>query len=371
MSICELLPRSAQVADKLCILRAMTTGDNIHGSSGYYMMTGTPHQPPNIENISPGAPNDAPNLGAVVGRLSPKREGLPAAVTLPQRIVNTGGFTWFGQDAGYLGRAGDPWLVNARWADQGYRIQDVDLPADLDLERLGRRRDLLGRVQERLDMIEHSAPTTLFDSQSRQALDLLQASAGRGAFRIDREPPAIQELYGKTPFGQAVLLARRLVESGVRLTQVNWYRGPDEPSVNPVWDSHVAEAPRLKNALTPSFDRAYSALLIDLEQRGLLDETLVVCMAEFGRSPQLDNAGGRGHWGSVFSIVLAGGGIRGGQVYGASDRMGGHPRDGRTRPEDLAATIFHCLGHDPDTEVFDRLARPHPISRGEVIQAIL
>ena len=168
-----------------------------------------------------------------------------------------------------------------------------------------------------------------------------------------------------------MLLARRLVEAGVRLVQVNWYRGPDEPSANPCWDSHTQESARLKEVLVPPTDRAYSALLEDLDRRGLLDETLVVCMAEFGRTPRLDAGGGRGHWGSVFSVALAGGGIRGGQVYGASDRIGAYPREGRVRPEDLSATIFHCLGHDPQAEYRDPLGRPHPISRGEVLRAIL
>jgi uncharacterized protein (DUF1501 family) len=153
--------------------------------------------------------------------------------------------------------------------------------------------------------------------------------------------------------------------------QVNWYRGPDEPPANPCWDSHVRESARLKEVLVPPMDRAYSALLEDLDRRGLLEETLVVCMAEFGRTPRLEPNGGRGHWGSVFSVALAGGGVRGGQVYGASDKVGGFPREGKVRPEDLSATIFHCLGHDPQSEFRDRLGRPQPISRGEVIRAIL
>jgi hypothetical protein len=168
-----------------------------------------------------------------------------------------------------------------------------------------------------------------------------------------------------------VLLARRLVEAGVRLVQVNWYRGPDEPPANPCWDSHVQESARLREVLVPPMDRAYSALPEDLDRRGLLEETLVVCMAEFGRTPRLDGNGGRNHWGSVFSVTLAGGGVRGGQVYGSSDRIGAYPAEGRVRPEDLSATIFHCLGYSPGTEYHDPLGRPHPISRGEVLHAIL
>ena len=166
-----------------------------------------------------------------------------------------------------------------------------------------------------------------------------------------KSPRSNRDRYGATPFGQSVLLARRLVEAGVRLVQVNWYRGPDEPPANPCWDSHTKESARLKEVLVPPTDRAYSALIEDLDRRGLLDETLVVCMAEFGRTPRLDGNGGRNHWGSVFSVTLAGGGVRGGQVYGASDRIGAYPADGRVRPEDLSATIFHCLGYRPADRV--------------------
>jgi uncharacterized protein (DUF1501 family) len=157
----------------------------------------------------------------------------------------------------------------------------------------------------------------------------------------------------------------------VRLVQVNWYRGLDEPPANPCWDSHVKESARLKEVLVPPTDRAYSALIEDLHRRGSLDETLVVCMAEFGRTPRLDGNGGRGHWGSVFSVTMAGGGVRGGQVFGSSDRIGAYPAEGRVSPEDLSATIFHCLGYRAQTEYRDPLGRPHPISRGEVLHAIL
>ncbi len=371
LSISELLPRTALVADKLCILRAVSTGDNAHSSSGYYMLTGRPHQPMNFENANPGAPNDAPSLGAVLRRISKARGGLPPSVTLPHRIFNTDGSVWPGQDAGFLGRTFDPWLLNARLKPGGYSIQEIDLPADIDQSRLGRRKCLLGGMQRRLGTLDHNPLARTFDEQARQAFDLLGSSQARQAFRLEEEPEANRDRYGETPFGQGVLLARRLVEAGVRLVQVNWYRGPDEPPANPCWDSHVKESSRLKEVLVPPTDRAYSALLEDLDRRGLLDETLVVCMAEFGRTPRLDGNGGRGHWGSVFSVTLAGGGVRGGQVYGSSDRIGAYPLDGRVRPEDLSATIFHCLGYAPQTEYQGPLGRPHPISRGDVLHAIL
>jgi hypothetical protein len=371
LSISELLPRTALVADKLCILRAVSTGDNAHSSSGYYMLTGRPHQPMNFENANPGAPNDAPSLGALLRRISKARGGLPPAVTLPHRIFNTDGSVWPGQDAGFLGRTSDPWLLNARLTSAGYNIQEIDLPDDIDQSRLQRRKWLQRGIPRGLDTLDHNPSAGTFDEQARQAFDLLGSSQARQAFRLEEEPEANRDRYGATPFGQGVLLARRLVEAGVRLVQVNWYRGPDEPPANPCWDSHVDESSRLKEVLVPPLDRAYSALLEDLDRRGLLDETLVVCMAEFGRTPRLDRNGGRNHWGSVFSVTLAGGGVRGGQVYGSSDRIGAYPAEGRVRPEDLSATIFHCLGYAPQTEYQDPLGRPHPISRGEILHAIL
>jgi hypothetical protein len=371
LALSELMPRTALMADRLCVLRAVSTGDHAHSSSGYYMLTGRPHAPMNFENANPGAPNDAPSLGALLGKVGSDRGGMPATVTLPHRIFNTDGSVWPGQDAGLLGRSADPWLLNARLTPDGYRIQELDLPANIDPGRLERRIGLLDRVQHRLDGLGRDAGADLLNGHTRRAFDLLRSGEARRAFRLDEEPEANRDRYGQTPFGQGVLLARRLVEAGVRLVQVNWYRGPDEPPANPCWDSHADEAGRLKEVLMPPTDRAYSALLEDLQQRGLLDETLVVCMAEFGRTPRLDGNGGRNHWGSVFSIAMAGGGVRGGQVYGASDKIGAYPRDGLVRPEDLSATIFHCLGCRPETEYLDPLGRPHPVSRGAVIRAIL
>ncbi len=371
MSLSGLLPLTAQQADKICLLRAMSTGDNAHSSSGYYMLTGRPHSPQNVENANPGAPNDSPSLGSLVGRVATSSGGLPTSITLPHRIFNTDGSVWPGQDAGFLGRAGDPWLLNAKQTPEGYRVQEIDLPTDLDPARMGRRLELIDGFRRNLDNFDRDPSARLLDEQTRRAFELLRSSEARKAFRIEDEPQAVRDRYGATPFGNGVLLARRMVEAGVRLVQVNWYRGADEPPANPCWDSHTQEPERLKTVLGPPTDRAFSALVEDLAARGKLDETLVVCMAEFGRSPRLDGNAGRNHWGSVFSIAMAGGGIKGGQVYGSSDKIGAQPRDGRVRPEDLAATIFHCLGHEPNAEYQDRLGRPHFLSRGEVIRAIL
>lgn len=370
LRICELMPRTARLTERICVLRAVSSNDNAHSSSGYFMLTGRPHAPMNSENANPGPPNDFPSLGGVMRRLERKRGGLPAAVTLPHRIFNTDGSVWPGQDAGFLGRGADPWLFTCQPAAPRFRIPELDLPVDVPPPRLDGRRSLLELVNGRLDAAQRSAMPAYFDRQSQQAFDLLCSPRSRQAFRLDMEPEVARDRYGRGQFGQSVLLARRLIEAGVTLVQVNWFRGPDEPSDAPCWDSHTKEAQRLKTVLLPPMDQAYSALLEDLAQRGLLDETLVVCMAEFGRSPKINGAGGRDHWGYVYSAALAGGGIRGGQVHGSSDAIGGHPREGRVQPHDLTATIFHCLGHHADTEIHDTLGRPLPISRGEVIRQV-
>ncbi|MBI2824582.1 MAG: DUF1501 domain-containing protein [Planctomycetia bacterium] len=372
LSVSELLPKTATLAEHLCLLRAVRTGDNAHSSSGYYMFTGVPHQPMNMENANPGAPNNWPHFASIVRHLQSGASTIPAAVRLPHHIWNTDGSVWPGQDAGFLGRAVDPWLFRCEPAAPEFRIPEFALPAELPFDRFEQRRSLLGELDRLAATAERRANTTgPYDKATAQAFDLLTSAKSRGAVDLSAEPDESRDRYGRSQFGQSVLLARRLVEAGVRLVQVNWFRGADEPSDAPCWDSHVGEAKRLKTVLLPPFDQAYSALLTDLVSRGLLDETLVVCMSEFGRSPKINAAGGRDHWGSVFSVSLAGGGIRGGFVHGASDALGGEPKDGLVRPPDLLATIFHSLGISPSTEMHDPLGRPFAIARGEPIREIL
>jgi hypothetical protein len=371
IQICELMPRLAERMDKIAICRAVSTGDSAHSSSGYYMMTGIPHQPLNSENANPGAPNNWPTLGAIVQKVRGNGGAVPAAIRLPHRIFNTDGSVWPGQDSGFLGMTADPWLLQCVPGAASMRVSEFSLSADLPSGRLEDRRRLLDAVNHGLDAADRAHRLDRYDRQTRQAFDMLHSARAGQAFDLEREPTAVRDCYGRSPFGQSVLLSRRLIEAGVSLVQVNWYRGPNEPSDNPCWDSHTDEPNRLRNVLVPPMDQAFAALLDDLSQRGLLGETLVVCMAEFGRTPRYNNRSGRDHWGPVFSVTLAGAGIRGGVVHGASDRQGAQPRDGRVRPEDLTATILHCMGHAPDTEIHDTINRPIPISRGQVIRQIL
>jgi hypothetical protein len=370
----ELMPRLARWTDKLAILRAVSTGDNAHSSSGYYMMTGRPHQPTNVENANPGAPNDWPTLGALVQALRPRssRQGLlPTSIRLPHRIFNTDASVWPGQDSGVLGRAADPWLFTCQPGAPRFQIPEFTLDAHMSSPRLQERQTLMQRLGRQLAAAESSGALDSFNRQQQQAFDILRSAQSGGAVQLDSEPAPVRDRYGRSPFGQSVLLARRLIEAGVALVQVNWYRGPDEPPDNPCWDSHTQETARLKQVLVPPMDQAFAALLDDLSQRGMLDETLVVCMAEFGRTPRFNGRGGRDHWGPVFSVALAGGGIRGGVVHGVSDAQGAQPVDGRVQPQDLTATILHCLGIHPDSEIRDRLGRPIAACTGEVIRQIV
>jgi hypothetical protein len=361
------MPRTAKLTEKIAVLRAVSTGDSSHSSSGYYMTTGVPHQPMGVENAKPGAPNDWPAMGALVRKLAHSKVGLPAAVTLPEQSANDGNLTWPGQDAGFLGRSADPWLLTCDPNTANFQVPGLSLPQEVPPLRFDDRRGLLQQVNGHFDRLQRGASP--YDSQTGQAIDLIGSAKARHAFDIDREIPAVRDRYGRSRFGQSVLMARRLVEAGVSLIRVNWTRVPGAVN-NGHWDTHGQNAQGMKQ-LMPIMDQAYSSLLEDLGDRGLLDETLVVWMGEFGRTPKLNGGGGRDHWGNVFSVALAGGGVRGGRVYGASDSIGGFPRDGRVRPQDLTATIFHSLGIRPDSEVHDALGRPVAISRGEVIGQIL
>lgn len=370
VSVCELFPLVAQQMDKIALLRGVSTGDNAHSSSGYAMLTGQPHQPLNVENANPGAPNNWPTLGAVVQHLRPAGE-LPTAIRLPHHIFNTDQSVWPGQDSGFLGPKSNPWLVRCQPASPSAPIAQLHLPDELTTGRLEGRRGLLRQIDSLRRETETSSVVDNFLGQHARAFHMLASPQAREAFDLSAESDAVRDRYGRGQFGQSVLLARRLVERGVGLVQVNWFRSADEPSDAPCWDSHARESSRLKTVLAPPLDQAFSALVAELAARGLLDETLVVCMGEFGRTPRFNPAGGRDHWGSVFSVALAGGGVRGGVVYGASDKLGAYVKDGLVQPADLATTIYHCLGIPAETQIRDLLDRPLSVAKGRVIREVL
>lgn len=366
----ELMPMTANLTDRLAVLRAVVTNDNAHSSSGYQMLTGHQHVPMNRENATPKPPNNMPTCGAMVRYHRPAAGKLPSAITIPEHIWNDGNITWPGQDAGVLGRRYDPWLIPCDPSDPAFRIDGVDSPGDLPPLRLNDRRGLLEQLNAHLDRHKSSPVHASHEVGVSKAFELVGSGAARQAFDISRESASVRDRYGRSRFGQSALLARRLVESGVSLVQVNWTRIANKLNQGG-WDTHAKHNEAMKDTLMPIMDRAYSALIQDLEVRGLLDETLVVWFGEFGRTPRFNSNGGRDHWGHVFSLALAGGGVRGGVMHGSSDKNGAYPLSGNVEPRDLIATVFHCLGIAPDSELRDTEGRPFPICRGEVIRPIL
>jgi hypothetical protein len=366
----EHMPRTARIMDKLCLLRGFFTNNDGHSGGTYEMLTGTEHPRGKGDNIGNASRSDAPTLGSVVNYLRPAVPGLPTSVVLPQPVANVP--EWPGQHAGFLGSAWDPWLLRCDPAAVDFRLPELSLPAEVPAERLAGRRSVLDQLSRRFEGRQQEAAVSGADRHTQDALDLLTGSRARRAFDLGREAPAVRDRYGRHKFGQGCLLARRLIEAGITLVQLNWFR---EPNQGNGWDVHTQLETDLKNQLMPPMDQGYTALLEDLEQRGLLNETLVVWMGEMGREPRMTTvppnpAPGRNHWGGVFSIALAGGGVVGGQVYGASDKNGAYPGDGPVTPADLTATLFSCLGIAPETEIPDRLNRPHPVSRGRILEQL-
>ena len=366
----ELMPRTARWANRMAVLRAVVTGDNSHSSSGYQMLTGVPHQPLNRESALPKPPNNWPCLGGMVRALKQETGQLPAAVTLPEHIWNDGNFPWPGQDAGFLGRRHDPWLIHCQPQDNTFNVPGLTLEKDIPGLRLDRRRQLLDQFDAARNHLDRAPAVSSYQLHAQQALDLLTRGRAGTAFDISQESDKTRDRYGRSRYGQSVLLARRLVERGVSLVQLNWTRIKGKENQGG-WDTHSKHCESLKSFLMPMMDRAFTALLEDLEQRGLLDETLVVWQGEFGHTPKINGKAGRDHWGNCFSVAMAGGGIRRGVVHGSSDKHAAFPVDGVVRPRDIISTVFHCLGYSPETVVHDPLDRPIPISRGHVIREIL
>ncbi len=367
---CELLPRTAGHADKLAVVRSLSTRDDNHDVSGYWLLTGYPYGPGSARQIKP---SDWPYFGSVVKMLKPS-EKLPAltSVWIPDVMRLNDNVTPAGQTAGFLGKQWEPTRFVGDPAVPDYHIEGLGLTGDLTRVRVDGRRELLSGLDRSFSKAGRSEAVETWDRLSHHALDLVTSGKARAAFDLRRETDKTRDRYGRYTWGQSCLLARRLIEAGVRLVHVNWARDPGDSAVdNPLWDTHAQNADRLQDSLCPMFDVTFDALMTDLADRGLLAETLVVVIGEFGRTPKINKQGGRDHWGHVFSTALAGAGIRGGQVIGASDKNGAYPASDPIRGGDFTATIFHLLGIDPNGMFRDKANRPHPITKGEPIVAAL
>lgn len=365
----ELLPRTARIAHKLAVVRSLATDNNIHSASGYEVLTGYKYRGPNARMI---APIDWPYFGSLIKKLKPS-ERLPALSTiwLPDMMRLNENVTPAGQTGGFLGRQWDPDRFKGDPNDQNFQIEGLNLTG-IEPMRLGSRVSLLEQLERRFQAVDYDRAAGVYETFQSQALDLLTSDRVRKAFRIQNETDAVRDRYGRNKWGQCLLLARRMIEVGTRLVHVNWAREPGDSAVdNPMWDTHAQNADRLEDVLCPIFDVGFTALIEDLDQRGLLDETLVVAISEFGRTPKINASGGRDHWGAVFSFAMAGAGISEGQVFGASDKIGGHPAYDRVSSGDVTATIFHLLGIDHQSAFKDAEGRAHRLTEGSPIYKLL
>ncbi|MBX3443723.1 MAG: DUF1501 domain-containing protein [Planctomyces sp.] len=377
----DQIPGMARHADKLAVIRSYTHDSNQHEVGVYHTLTG------HIDNTLAVPRNrrsrrDFPNLPAVVARFSPPAL-MPASVTVP-RPIGHDGVVYTGTWAGFLGPQFDAVELQSPGEVDAPPPHALELPPSLSQGRLQLRHGLLS-VLEHADRTAQSARFERTAARSgmnrfrEQAFAMLTAPETKSAFDIDREPAAIRDAYGRNEYGEAILLARRLIESGVRIVTMVWQHICPDGNVANVWDNHGGTSSlggltgyeMLKQPYClPSLDRATAALLDDLSQRGLLDETLVLMLGEFGRTPKINATAGRDHWGPCQSVVLAGGGIRGGQVYGASDASAAYPVRDPVRPEDFIATACQALGVPPDATITDESGRPHRVSEGRVIQSL-
>lgn len=367
MQIGELCPRLARCAHLYRIVRSVSHTDTVHTSAGYTMLTGVPHPKANARTATDIQPtiNDHPHLGSLLSLRRPARPGIPTFVSLPEVIKDASVNEFPGQGGGFLGKLHDPLRIEAIAAKQEFSLGDVVMPPGMTGERLGER-DLL---RHQLDKTLRKEQLADLDVLYQKAYDLIRAPAVRRAVELDREPARLREAYGSHLFGQGCLLGRRLLEAGVPLVTVYWhYEGPDD---SPVWDTHWNNYPQLRKRLLPPTDQALAALFEDLSARGLLTDTLVIVMGEFGRSPRINKFGGRDHWPHAQSILIAGAGIAGGSIFGSTDRQAGHPIEGPVMPHDLMATFLHLLGVPAHIDLRDRAGKPVRACEGKPVAGLL
>ena len=362
----EHIPRTAKMADRFALIRSVTHPDSTHTVAMHYMQTGVRHRRPNTNPTN--LPDDFPCFGAVMNRLRPSRAVLPSGISLnaPGNEIPSG-HIFPGFFAGFIGRHYDPMFIQDDPSSESFN--PLPVAGKLSAGRVNERASLLDqldRIRRKLDVSD--AIKSAGDFQDK-ASSLISSPAAAKAFNLKDEQPKVRERFGMTPFGQGCLLARRLTEAGVRLVTVNWARDY-KAGVEDHWDTHTDNFVKHKDKLLPAFDLGYTALLEDLEQRGLLDETLVVVLGEFGRTPKINKNAGRDHWPGCFSITLAGAGIRGGLVHGASDKTAAYPSRDPVSPEDIAATIYHALGIPRKTEIVDHTGRPFPLATGKPILSL-
>jgi uncharacterized protein (DUF1501 family) len=364
--ISEHLPRLAARADRFALVRTLSHREYNHLVATHHVLTG--YQQPGAFFDKVASRDDWPNYAAALDYLRPRTDGVPSGVNLPTFLME-GSLTWPGQHAGFLGPRHDPWQISRDPGAADFNADNNLRPAaGLDATRLDDRRALLAEIDGQQAWLASQATSRRLGDQQELAFSILASGRIARAFAMDQEPAGVRDRYGRHPYGQSLLLARRLVQAGVPVVQVNMGRAQ-------TWDNHGDIFRTLRDRLSPPLDQAVAALLDDLGATGLLDETLVLLLGEFGRTPRISppSAGaipGRDHWAPCFSGLFAGAGVRGGQVIGRSDRIAAFPATVGYTPDDIGATVYHVLGVDPAVEVRDRQGRPTRLNRGEAIQAL-
>src|SRR5437588_1241592 len=350
IQITEIFPQMAKLADKFSLVRSVYhTAAAVHDTGHQMMQTG---------RLFTGGIN-APHVGCALEFLKGRRSELPAHVILPEPMGPTGGNLPHGQDAGFLGKAYDPFVLNADPSAKDFKVPDLLPPTEIGEARLKRRQELRQVVDGVVRDFEASPSAQLMDADFQSAYRLMTSVRAREAFDLNKEPQAVRERYGMTRFGQSCLLARRLIEAGVRFVTINTFITVFDEIT---WDIHGSKPftsiQGMRDIVAPMYDQGYSALLEDLFQHGLLDKTLVACLSEFGRTPKVNPAGGRDHWPQCWTVYFAGGGVKGGRVVGKSDEIGGYPVERPVKPSEIVATIFHGLGLDLEAHLPGPQSRP-------------
>ena len=391
IQICEHLPMLAQRSHLWALCRSLTHPSNEHSAGHHIMLTGRTMLPPGFNSSQP-SPSDWPSIASIAGRVTRPRNNLPPAVILPEKLVHYSGRVIPGPFAGVMGPHHTPWFIEASpfhstsygaypeykfdhqqregVDDRVFQAPNMTFPQGLSRHRLHARLDLLGKLGQPSRQLDRAASIADYDRFRQGVIKLLTDSRVHRALDVTRAEDRVQERYGRNAFGWSLLMARRLVEIGVNFVQVNL--GNDE-----TWDTHGNAFPHLKEKLLPPTDRALSALLDDLSENGMLDDTLIVMAGEFGRTPKISllprhyKLPGRDHWGAVQSVLFAGGGVKGGQVIGASDKDGGFPADIPQKPESMAATIYRSLGIPSNAQWYDSVDRPHPVYHGDPIPGLI
>ena len=350
IEICEVFPRTARNADKFSLVRSVYhTAAAVHDTGHQMMQTGRLFQ----------GGIEYPHIGSVLSKLRGPKGDVPAHVLLPRPIGNTGGNMPHGQNAGFLGKLYDPFVLNADPSEPNFAVPDLLPPDYISSVRVDRRRSLREMVDSSVKNMDASQDARLLNTTFHQAYTLMSSAKAREAFSIKDEPDKTRERYGLNRFGQSCLLARRLVERGVRFVTVNMF----ETVFNEItWDIHGSKPfspiSCYRDLVGPMFDHAYASLLEDLQERGLLEKTIVVAMGEFGRTPKINPAGGRDHWPQAWTILIGGGGIKGGRVVGSTDEIGAYPVERPTSPAEVAATVYKGLGIDLDKDLPGPQGRP-------------